>query len=757
MPAKQTHLTTLDTLFQAKALKEKIIFRLSVMETCLKWHSKRGENDLCKAAEDVVAHFLTALCGWELINLNTIKANYPVVDLGDTKRRIGVQVTVNNTLEKAKDVHSGAITHTMATHFDEIIILFLTEVAPNEPKNSKNFTCCTKPSITLWARPEINRRLDGLTIPQLEEVLRVLEEQMPAIGAVLWPTLDYRPQNLPYPTLGSLFKGRDEFLHSLRQKLHSAKPAVIHARQAIHGMGGVGKTRAAVEYAWSYAYDYRALLFVAADTPDSLQRNLAALCATLDLPEQDATETAVQLSAVLNHLQKKPDWLLIIDNVDTEDSQAAVCELLASLPHGHILITSRLADWPPEVISLDLDVLSVESSVEFLLERTEGRRIPLANDEDLVIEIARHLDRLALALEQAAAYIRARCCTFQDFLNDWESKRANVLAWYDPKKMHYPRSVAITYQTSLSQLTAPAQELFRILSWLAPDPMPLKHLEHLSALPDARSHLIALTDLHLATLNPQDQTFSVHRLLQEISRQQQARRGWFKLLLDKLFKRPPQHPALILALEWINQEMPTETYDVRTWRITIPLAAHAVDVSHFAAARQIPAPTTRLLACVAVLFKTQANFQAAELLFRLSLEIETQYLGENNPRLAIPFNNLATLLQATNRLAEAEPLMRRALAIDEASFGPDHPTVGIRLNNLATLLQATNRLPEAEPLIRRSLVIDEASFGPDHPNVAIRLNNLAQLLKDTNRLDEAESMLKEALRIVGTWRDAYDC
>ena len=64
--------------------------------------------------------------------------------------------------------------------------------------------------------------------------------------------------------------------------------------------------------------------------------------------------------------------------------------------------------------------------------------------------------------------------------------------------------------------------------------------------------------------------------------------------------------------------------------------------------------------------------------------------------------------------------MRRALGIDEASYGPDHPNVATDLNNLAQLLQATNRLGEAEPLMRRALGIDEASYGPDHPNVAIR-------------------------------------
>jgi tetratricopeptide (TPR) repeat protein len=92
--------------------------------------------------------------------------------------------------------------------------------------------------------------------------------------------------------------------------------------------------------------------------------------------------------------------------------------------------------------------------------------------------------------------------------------------------------------------------------------------------------------------------------------------------------------------------------------------------------------------------------------------------------------------------------MRRALAIDERSFGADHPDVARDLNNLALLLQATNRLGEAEPLMRRALAIDERSFGADHPKVAIRLNNLARLLQDTNRLVEAEPLMRRGLRIL---------
>ena len=92
--------------------------------------------------------------------------------------------------------------------------------------------------------------------------------------------------------------------------------------------------------------------------------------------------------------------------------------------------------------------------------------------------------------------------------------------------------------------------------------------------------------------------------------------------------------------------------------------------------------------------------------------------------------------------------MKLALTIDEKSYGPEHPDVARNLNNLAALLQATNRLGEAEPLMTRALAIDEKSYGAEHPTVAIRLNNLASLLRATNRPAEAEPLLKRAFVIL---------
>ena len=83
--------------------------------------------------------------------------------------------------------------------------------------------------------------------------------------------------------------------------------------------------------------------------------------------------------------------------------------------------------------------------------------------------------------------------------------------------------------------------------------------------------------------------------------------------------------------------------------------------------------------------------------------------------------------------------MKRALAIDEKSYGPEHPKVAIDLNNLALLLQATNRLGEAEPLMKRALVIllkFTRETGHPHPHLRDALHNYFALLKEMSLGEE---------------------
>ncbi|MEQ1906437.1 MAG: tetratricopeptide repeat protein, partial [Pirellulaceae bacterium] len=102
--------------------------------------------------------------------------------------------------------------------------------------------------------------------------------------------------------------------------------------------------------------------------------------------------------------------------------------------------------------------------------------------------------------------------------------------------------------------------------------------------------------------------------------------------------------------------------------------------------------------------------------------------ASGNAEISLAANDLGLLENDEANWDAAEPLYRRALAIDEQSYGAEHPYVAIRLNNLALLLYATNRLAEAELLLRRALAIVEQSYGAEHPNVARELNNLAGLI-----------------------------
>jgi hypothetical protein len=73
--------------------------------------------------------------------------------------------------------------------------------------------------------------------------------------------------------------------------------------------------------------------------------------------------------------------------------------------------------------------------------------------------------------------------------------------------------------------------------------------------------------------------------------------------------------------------------------------------------------------------------------------------------------------------------MRRALAIDEASFGPEHPNVARDLNNLARLLQDTDRAADAEPRMRRAFVVVAQALGREHPTAKMVRGNYAELVR----------------------------
>jgi hypothetical protein len=149
-----------------------------------------------------------------------------------------------------------------------------------------------------------------------------------------------KPRNLPFASLGGLFAGRDEDLTELHTALLDAKGAPV----ALYGLGGIGKTRLAIEYAWSREAIYSALLFVSASDGAALNAGMAGLTAfeILDLPEKEARDDATKITAVLRWLEGNPTWLMILDNVDDRAAVAEVAKLMPRLKGGHVIVTARV-------------------------------------------------------------------------------------------------------------------------------------------------------------------------------------------------------------------------------------------------------------------------------------------------------------------------------------------------------------------------------------------------------------------------------
>jgi tetratricopeptide (TPR) repeat protein len=575
-------------------------------------------------------------------------------------------------------------------------------------------------------------------------------------------TASDKPLNLPYPSLGMLFKGREEFLKQIHEgfKRDPTRTQAITARHAIHGLGGIGKTRAAIEYAWRFAGDYTALLFVTAETPSDFRAKVAALCSTLRTADGVTDETARFDSAVgwLDD-EKHSGWLLIVDNVDTPEAAKEVEKHVAPLKGGNILITGRLNEWPPFINAHGMEVLSPDAATEFLLARTADKREARADDPAQARELARELDGLALALEQAAAFIRRHTASFQEYRRRWQEADQRVRDWHDARVMQYERPLATTWQATVDILPPAARALLRIVSWLAPEPLPRFLFDYDTAAPknlrvlfqnreapreilralsgdpaaEPEAALASLRDfslLRLAKGAKFENEGQLHRVVALITRERQSDEERTK--------------SLESALELVDFAAVGLPNDVRHWPLWDPLRPHIRQVCDSSGDNR---HVSRLLNNLGLFLATKAQYAEAEGLYQRALAIDEKSLGLEHPDVAVRLNNLAQLLKETNRLEEAEPMMRRALAIDEKSFGPEHPEVATDLNNLAQLLRGTNRLKEAEPIMYRVLAIYEKSLGAEDPKVAICLNNLAHLLKETNRLEEAEPMMRRVLAI----------
>ncbi len=618
-----------------------------------------------------------------------------------------------------------------------------------------------------------------------------LREMPAAPAARLEPPLLH---NLQFSPLGELLKGRNEELQALAQTLAEDGPSGLQAL-VLHGLGGIGKTRLAIDYAWRFGRRYQAALFILADSPDGLNSGLAALARAdlLDLPERNHPAEHEVIGAVLRWLREHPGWLLILDNVDTKEARLAVTKLLPALTSGRVLITSRRRDWPAGVRRRAIDHVLLEPAAEFLLERTGEDRKREADDAEQALRLAELLDGLPLALEQAAAYIVHTQISLAEYLTEWERASEGVLGWYDEAVMQYPAPLAVTWHRSFQQLAPTAQAVLRLASLLAPDPIPVEMFESGQEVVRQASSLLFeetgqeislrkvrddLAELRsLSLVSGQGQLFTVHRLMQEVMRNQipeEMRPAWIELTLTLFqYTSPPEdssswptwdllrpHAAQIIALA--DAERPIGKSEVMLSWLKTSLGCLLLEKSLYADAEPLLREALELdrrlfgvehfefaigLKNLAYLLRSTDRFDEAEPLTRESLEIDRAWFGERHPVVATDLNYVGLILMDTGRQTESEEMLRQALLIDEESDGETRSAIARDLHNLALLLKSTGRTSEAEPLIRRSLELSREVHGENHPKTARKMQILAGILRDLGRPDEAEPLARQALEI----------
>ena len=229
--------------------------------------------------------------------------------------------------------------------------------------------------------------------------------------------------------------GRDKDARRLARGARGAEGAAVVGR-ALHGLGGVGKTRLAIEYALAHAADYSALLFVRADDPATLDsrtspRSRARPRSTSARRKRAQDEAKIE--AALRWLEAHPTWLMILDNVDDEEAVAAVSKLMARLKGGHVIVTARAANFPASLRKLELDVLDEDaataSSWSARTANARGRR----RCEQTRARLARELGgSRARAGTGRRLYREPSASASRDYLTLWRENRKKVVDWFDP-------------------------------------------------------------------------------------------------------------------------------------------------------------------------------------------------------------------------------------------------------------------------------------------------------------------------------------
>lgn len=536
------------------------------------------------------------------------------------------------------------------------------------------------------------------------------------------------PATYRLPPRNTRFTGREETLRELRRRLTSAGGDAI---QAVHGLGGVGKTQLAVEYAYRHLSKYRFIGFIDAEDPDLMASQFASLARELELVELGPDQVVPR---VYGKLRDRRPWLIIFDNGEKPGS------LVRALPSGdlastgHILVTTRVSGWSARAGVLDLEVFTRRESVELLV-----RRVP-AVTAGTADRIAEQLGDLPLALEQAAGYMDYNRTAPEDYLALLTTRLEEMIA--QGELSDRPTVVVATlWELGVRRLEREQPEAVRLLelcAMLAPEPVPLDLFGGPDPLIAAAADPLAwdttvgaLAGLGLARRD--GSSLVLHRLVQAAIRAtmpDDAQADARTRLCDALLAAVPHD---------IHGEA-----DARPrWHRLLP---HVLAVTKDDPPAERAAPTAVLLRLAAEFLQQLGDHGVALHLCERALALD-EALGDRDAEIGFDLIVLAQIHRDLGAPLTARPLVERALRLHESCLPAGSPVIATDLATLARTLCLLGEHEAALPLAERALSIDEAAYGPVNAYVSFDLIALATVHLDLGDTATALPLISRALEI----------
>jgi hypothetical protein len=558
--------------------------------------------------------------------------------------------------------------------------------------------------------------------------------EAPRFPAELPPTWNVPHHPNPY------FTGRELLLAEVHTRLTASDLAV--RRVALTGLGGVGKTQLAVEYAYRQRADYDLVWWARAEQPATLLGDYAALAgqaplaADLQLAKDAPQQAAV--AAVRAWLERHHRWLLLFDNAAQPQ---AMMELLPRSGTGHVLLTSRAeTGWEQLTTPVSVDVLTLADATGFLLARS-GDHGPAAAATANTLATA--LGGLALALEQAGAYAATTgTVTLASYAQLFGTRALELLGRGQP--LGYQHTVATTWSLAVQRLreTAPAAvDLLTLASFLAPDDLPLPLLDrHAQELPEplasAASDALALADAVAALgryslVRAVADGLYVQRLLQTVVRaalDAEAERAW-----------------AATALRLLQVGFPGSD-KVADWAACERLLPHVLAAADHGQRLELESQTWLWLLTESARYVWQrGHYPQAATLLEQALAGCRRVLGDDHPDTLTTMNYLAETRHDLGDLDGVRELHEQALAGRQRALGDDHPATMESMNNLAETRHDLGDLDGARELHEQALAGCRRVLGDDHPNTLISMNNLAMTRYALGDLDGAHELLEQAM------------